>query len=474
MKWRYKNAALPAFLFIMLSVLTACTLPSMIPPNPANPVRRVAVLPMYNATNDVDGPAMVRGLIAEKVGKWHYQTQPIGETDQILRDQMGITLGSQLELTDAKTLAKTLGVDGVVYSYLLNFETVTTGVYNVKKVRAGLKLVDAKTGGTVWARGLGVKSELTSEGAAGKGLSALQAAREAREGMEPFKSVQGLGEVPGVSEWRLISHQEGEDMGKAAMFSLGEKLAGKIMGTHLKHESTTLLNMIFADFPPGPGAAMAAAYVLPAIPAFEMKGMTVPAYMDFGDRDFSSDLVMTTLFRKDNKEFVVRGRLAKRGENFRSDLDMTEAMKAESKEDREAAARLLKWTFIEREKEMKSYTLYPEVKKYLEVTLTPSEMERPKVVKERLGEETVDGKRCVKYRVTITEKGGPAHEGLIWEARDFANFIIRSEFEEKDYRHVMELKNLRLVSPPPSLFQIPRDYVRAGSFVEVFATEEGK
>ena len=466
MKKRGKDALYLLFLSSLLLILASCTFPSMIPPNPANPVRKVAVLPVYNATNDIDGPVLVRELVEKRARDWQYQTQPINETDQILRDQMGITLGSQLELTNPLSLGKTLGVDGVIYGYLLNFETVTTGVYNVKKVRLGLRLVDAKTGRTVWARGLGVKSEITSKGSVGKGVSALQEAKEAREGMEPFKSIQGLNEVGGITEWRLIGAAHEEDVGRAAMFSLGEKLAGKMLGTYLKHESETLLNMLFGGFPAGPGPAAAYAYPMPELPAFEMKGMTVPAYMEFGGKDFISDIVITAVFKKDDKETVVKGRLARRGESFRSDLDMTEAMKEANKD---APVLLMRWTFIEREKEMKSYTLYPEMKKYLEAELTPGEGERPKNTKERLGRKAGDGKRCVKYRVTITEKDGSSHTGLIWEARDLADFIIRSEFEEKDYRHVMELKNLKLVTPQASLFQIPGDYVKAANFMELFA-----
>lgn len=468
MKKRGNNAWYLLFLSSLLLVLASCTLPSMIPPNPANPVRKVAVLPMYNATNDIDGPQMVRESFAERLPKWHYQVQPLNETDQILRDQMGITLGSQLELTNPQTLGKTLGVDGVIYGYLLNFDHITTGVYNAKKVRGGFRLVDVRTGMTVWARGVGVKRELTSAGRVGRGLAAARDMQEEREGIEPFRTIKGLEEVPGVVEWRLLESTEEEDVGRAAMFSLGEKLVGKITGTGLYSETTDMLDIVFEGFLIGPGIGTAEAYPMPELPAFEMKGMTVPAYMEFGEKDFISDIVITAVFKKDNKETVVKGRLARRGESFRSDLDMTEAMK---EADKDAPVLLRRWTFIEREKEKKSYTLYPEMKKYLEAELTPSEVERPKITKERLGEETVDGKRCVKYRVAITEKDGSSHTGLIWEARDLADFVIRSEFEEKDYKHVMELKNLKLVTPQASLFQIPGDYVKAANFMELFAEE---
>ncbi len=109
-----------------------------IAPNPANPVYKVAVLPFYNATNDVDGPGTVRKLFAGRLDRFHYDSLPLEDVDRLLSDRMGITLGSQLELTTAKELGETLGVDGVFYGYLLDFGQITTGVYNVKKVRAGI------------------------------------------------------------------------------------------------------------------------------------------------------------------------------------------------------------------------------------------------------------------------------------------------------------------------------------------------
>ena len=150
------------FLFLLLGamfLLSACALPG-IPPNPSNPMYSVAVLPFYNATNDVDGPQMVREMTEKKLARWNDRSAPLSEVDKLLRDKMGVTLGAQLEMTTPQKLGETLGVDGVLYGYLLNFEQITTGLYNVKKVRGGVRLVDTKTGKTVWAKGQGVSPSL--------------------------------------------------------------------------------------------------------------------------------------------------------------------------------------------------------------------------------------------------------------------------------------------------------------------------
>jgi hypothetical protein len=82
------------------------------------------------------------------------------ETDQILRDRMGITLGGQLSLTTAQKLGEELEVEGVLYGTLMDFDESTLGAINIKKVRGKFMLVNTMTGQARWERGLGVRSEL--------------------------------------------------------------------------------------------------------------------------------------------------------------------------------------------------------------------------------------------------------------------------------------------------------------------------
>ncbi len=217
-------------------------------PNPANPVRTIAVLPMYNATNDVDGPQMIRRMIFESAANLHYDAMPLDELDVKLSDSFGVTLGSQLDLLDPIALGEGLSVDALLYGYLLDFDTVTTGLYNVKKVRAGFKLIDAKTGRLIWANGRGVRSVVTSEGAAGRAVAGLAVPSN---NLDEFKTIKGIEAIPGLGDWKLISRQE-KKAGDAAIFSLGERLITTAVGAHLKMESSEMLEAILAGFPAGP------------------------------------------------------------------------------------------------------------------------------------------------------------------------------------------------------------------------------
>src|SRR3989304_9234912 len=120
-----------SYLFVVLSIawLTGCAIPRPhVPPNLANPKKTGGVLPRVNQTNDVEAPEKVREMFAAKLPERCYVYKPIQEVNQILKDELGITLGSQLDMTNQKELGQKLGVDAVIYGTLFNFEEKTTGV----------------------------------------------------------------------------------------------------------------------------------------------------------------------------------------------------------------------------------------------------------------------------------------------------------------------------------------------------------
>ncbi|MBI3397768.1 MAG: DUF799 family lipoprotein, partial [Deltaproteobacteria bacterium] len=158
---------------------------------PRYPNYTIAVLPLYNAANDINGPIMVRTIFHEKMKKYFF-TKPLAEVDAILKDRLGVTLGAQLDMATAQEIGEALGVDGIVYGYLLNFDDITSGVYNARKVRAGFKLIDTKTGRIIWARGQGVKTV--------SGLALL-------DSEDAFTSIRGLEQIPGINDWQVMQQK---------------------------------------------------------------------------------------------------------------------------------------------------------------------------------------------------------------------------------------------------------------------------
>ncbi|OGW07785.1 MAG: hypothetical protein A2W77_03080 [Nitrospinae bacterium RIFCSPLOWO2_12_39_16] len=222
---------------IIIISLSACAMVPVRHADPNNPIRTVAVLPMVNQTNDVEAPQYVRTEFDKKLLGYFYANKPIKDTDQLLRDQMGVTLGAQLDMTTPQKLGELLGVDGVIYGTLMNFDTQITGFINIKKARAKFKLVNTKTGETVWHNGIGIKSE-TKTGGVGSALSAVGAIKEATQKEE----------IP----WVTIESKSEDSFGGALLGAVAEKAVSKVLKAPLKVETNEMLNRIFFTLPVGP------------------------------------------------------------------------------------------------------------------------------------------------------------------------------------------------------------------------------
>ncbi|MBU2591792.1 MAG: GNA1162 family protein [Nitrospinota bacterium] len=233
----------------ILGLLAGCAGSRGLRPTPNNRIRTVAVLPMVNNTNDVEGPQVTREAFTKKLEGTRYIIKPINEVDTILRDQLGITLGDQLGLLSPQQIGEKLGVDGLFYGYLLNFEDQVTGVYNLRKVRMGWKLVDVKTGKVIWGKGAGVKKELFS-GSAGVAISIASNINDLKgEKIESLPaSNDPMKEMPGLNSWYIIGN-ENVSMEESLVRGFGTKIITKATRIHLWIETEIALNRILYTHP---------------------------------------------------------------------------------------------------------------------------------------------------------------------------------------------------------------------------------
>jgi len=141
----------------------------------ANQIRTVAVLPFINNTNNVDGPPKMQVGFTAGLYERYYDVLEPDEVNKMLKDQMGVTLGAQLDMAKPDLLCKTMGVDGLLYGVLDDYLSKPTGVYTIKRVRARTKLVDCKSGKTVWKGGAGGKSQESTGGSFGAMVGAIGA-----------------------------------------------------------------------------------------------------------------------------------------------------------------------------------------------------------------------------------------------------------------------------------------------------------
>lgn len=450
------------YILLLISLIIVVSLSACVPMpvrhgDPNNPIKTVAVLPMTNQTNDVEGPQYVRIELDKRLPGYFYANKPLKDTDQLLRDQMGVTLGAQLDMTTPQKLGELLGVDAVIYGTLMNFDTQISGLLNVKRARAKFKMVNTKTGETIWQNGIGIKSETKSGGLIGSALSAAGSIKESKEEIQ----------------WVTIESKSEDSFGGALLGAVAEKAVSKVLKAPLKKETDEMLNRILANLPVGPGTGQVVASVPPALAAIPTPKVEfhIPAFFEFGKRDFTAIMIMTSVIKSNNEKTVFDAKLAKLGEKFRNEIDMTKALSAKGN----VPPGFGKNIFIVRPDKKLSYILYPDKNKYIEqeeIKGIEEKEELPKIEKRKVGTETVDGHPCDKYEIKITYKDGKSEGGLLWEATDLDRFIIKSEMENADAKTVIEMKNVKLGSPSITLFEVPQGYVKASGMMEIMMDEK--
>lgn len=265
---------------VLLSALLTACVPApkrvILPAHPGNPIKTVAVLPMANNTNFVDAPAYVREELAKRIMGLHYAVQPTEQTDQILRDRVGVTLGAQLNMTTPQQLGEALGAQGVVYGVLEDFNTKHAVMMKEKKVRARFAFIKTADGTRIWGKGIGAiivyTAGQTVVGDVMAGSSLVQAAKEseeekARAGGETAQSLPGgLGEIP--APWvalppRPMLGTKGEEKGftelavSGALNATVGRVVEKAFGFEYAEEVNLMLDRVLTGSPPrfptGPG-----------------------------------------------------------------------------------------------------------------------------------------------------------------------------------------------------------------------------
>lgn len=237
-------------------IFSGCATNSVLKPDPKNPIRSVALLPMVNNCLDIDAPVIVRSLLAPRLEKYFYSVKAQEETDLILKDQMGITLGSQLELATTRQLCELLGTDAVMYGSLDDFNQKITGIYNSKRVRIRLKMDSCASGQVVWKNGIGVKSETRAGDNLLQGVSVLGEAIKAvgaAASVVSSLSDKSDTELPALcgedirAPWEDIS----DDSSTAELnlvMGLGEKVVKKALASPLRAEIETALEILLSGY----------------------------------------------------------------------------------------------------------------------------------------------------------------------------------------------------------------------------------
>jgi hypothetical protein len=101
---------------------------------------KVAVAPLENRSNDLDASEIIREAFVVEIAGRGWNVVPVAESDRILRDTLGINYGGQLNSTTPEEVCRALGVEGVFYGEVEEWNKTTTGVYNNVSVAAAFRL----------------------------------------------------------------------------------------------------------------------------------------------------------------------------------------------------------------------------------------------------------------------------------------------------------------------------------------------
>ncbi len=252
-----KKTAAPVLLPVLCVLFSACVNLPPVVPNPGSPAKSIAVLPLVNNSVDVDGPAAVQEALYLEALNYHFPVvKPNAETNQILKDRMSLTLGSQLDMATPQKLGEALGVEAVLYGSLEDFSQKITGIYNVKRVRVRAKLVDCKTGEVLWKNGIGVKQALTAGGSFLSNVPGVNIAIGLAGAVSSIGSKMSdksdvalpkfLGDEIEAPWLELPERTTGVEMAAAA--SIGGKVVSKAMGTVLKEETDVAVRVLFHGY----------------------------------------------------------------------------------------------------------------------------------------------------------------------------------------------------------------------------------
>jgi hypothetical protein len=119
------------------------------PPRPGPTGPRVAVAPMENGSNDINASEIIRSAFVGAIAGKGWNVVPTKESDRMLREFLGITYGGQLASTTPGEVCRSLGVEGVFYGEIREWNKTTTGIYNNVTVAASFELY-ARDGTRVW------------------------------------------------------------------------------------------------------------------------------------------------------------------------------------------------------------------------------------------------------------------------------------------------------------------------------------
>lgn len=110
-----------------------------------------------------------------------------------------------------------------------------------------------------------------------------------------------------------------------------------------------------------------------------------------------------------------------------------------------------------------AYIISPGLKAYAEQALpkpdSSAKADAIKFEKSAIGNETIDGHRCIKNKVVL-RTGDETQEITAWTASDMKDFPLRIQMEIKGHKVSLNFKDVKFVKPDAKEFNAPEGYTK--------------
>ena len=197
----------------------------------------------------------------------------------------------------------------------------------------------------------------------------------------------------------------------------------------------------------------------------------------FGTHDgFTATALVTVTEGAGAKPVKMTLPLAYRDGKFRSVVNMAEAMGAAGEGGEGAAMAQMvgldKMITLADTKSGQAWLILPALKAYTKMPVNSGSAagsEAPgKVVKTKVGAETVEGQACTKYRITVTPApAGDTSETYLWECAALKNFPVKMELVDTGTHAVILYRQVSFTKPAADLCVLPAGYKAYGTMQEM-------
>jgi hypothetical protein len=167
-----KTGRLIPGLLLVTVLLTGCVEPYDYTNFHAHPPRSVLVLPPINESTDTRGTYGYLSTVTRPIAEMGYYVYPVAVVDQYMKAN-GLPTAGEMQGVSLNKIGEVFGADAVLYITLKQYGSKYQIVNSTVMVNAEGKLVDVKTGLTIWE---GTANVQQSSGGSGNGIADLIAA----------------------------------------------------------------------------------------------------------------------------------------------------------------------------------------------------------------------------------------------------------------------------------------------------------